>query len=173
MNIYLQGNRIHLEWDVDDSISEMNSAHWLTAGTRVRLEDIRGSSRSVSEEILCPLWSMEVCYGIHIHPPPPQLDPVYILAVYFKTHFNIILPSVGWRWIPGRGKGFLFTPQRSDWLWGPPSLLFDGNRGLFLKGKAAGREAEHSSLSSGEVKNGGAIPPIPYTSSWYCAYLIH
>lgn len=30
------------------------------------------------------------------------------------------------------------------------------------------READHSSLCSAEVKNGGAIPPFPYKISWRC-----
>jgi hypothetical protein len=32
--------------------------------------------------------------------------------------------------------------------------------------KRPGREAIHSPTSSAEVKNGGAIPPLPLTSSW-------
>jgi hypothetical protein len=40
---------------------------------------------------------------------------------------------------------------------------------LYTVGKGPGREADHSSLSSAEVKNGGAIPPLPYKSSWRCA----
>jgi hypothetical protein len=32
--------------------------------------------------------------------------------------------------------------------------------------KGQGREADHSLPSSAEVKNGGAIPPLPSTSSW-------
>jgi hypothetical protein len=32
--------------------------------------------------------------------------------------------------------------------------------------KRPGREADHSPPSSAEVKNGGAMPPLPYTSSW-------
>jgi hypothetical protein len=38
--------------------------------------------------------------------------------------------------------------------------------------KRPGRETDHSSLSSAGVKNGGAIPPLPDTSSWSGAYLI-
>jgi hypothetical protein len=36
-------------------------------------------------------------------------------------------------------------------------------------GKRPGREADHSSPSSAEVKNGGAIPPLPHMSSWHSA----
>jgi hypothetical protein len=33
-------------------------------------------------------------------------------------------------------------------------------------------EAEHSPPSSAEFKNGGAILPLPHTSSWRCPQLI-
>jgi hypothetical protein len=36
---------------------------------------------------------------------------------------------------------------------------------LFLGVKLPGREADHSPLSCAEVKNDGAIPPFPHTSS--------
>jgi hypothetical protein len=35
--------------------------------------------------------------------------------------------------------------------------------------KRPGREADHSPPSNAEVENGGAIRPLPYTSSWSCA----
>jgi hypothetical protein len=38
--------------------------------------------------------------------------------------------------------------------------------------KRPGREADHSPPSSTEVKNGGAIPPLPHISSWCSAELI-
>jgi hypothetical protein len=38
--------------------------------------------------------------------------------------------------------------------------------------KQPAREADHSPPSSAEVKNDGAIPPLPHTSSWRGASLI-
>jgi hypothetical protein len=36
--------------------------------------------------------------------------------------------------IPGGGKRFLFSPQLTDRIWGPPSLLSNGYRELFPPG---------------------------------------
>jgi hypothetical protein len=38
--------------------------------------------------------------------------------------------------------------------------------------KQQGHEADHSPLSSAEVRNGGAIPPLTCMSSWRSAYLL-
>jgi hypothetical protein len=38
---------------------------------------------------------------------------------------------------------------------------------LSAGGKAAGGEADHSLPFGSEVKNGGAIPPLPHTSLWH------
>jgi hypothetical protein len=55
-------------------------------------------------------------------------------------------------------------------LWGLPSLLSNGYRGLFtLRVKRPGREADHSPPSSAGINNGGTIPPLPHTSSWHGA----
>ena len=37
-----------------------------------------------------------------------------------------------WGSIPDRSKRFFSPPESSDRLWGPPSLLANGQRGLFL-----------------------------------------
>jgi hypothetical protein len=50
-------------------------------------------------------------------------------------------------------------------FWGPPNLLSNWLTGL----KSPGREADHSPAPSAEVKNGRAIPPLPYTPSWHTA----
>jgi hypothetical protein len=42
-------------------------------------------------------------------------------------------------------------------------------RALFRGVKQPARVTDHSSPSNVEVKNGGAISPLPYTSSWYSA----
>jgi hypothetical protein len=41
--------------------------------------------------------------------------------------------------------------------------------GSFPGGKVAGREANRLPPSSAEVKNGGAILPLPHTYSWHNA----
>jgi hypothetical protein len=35
--------------------------------------------------------------------------------------------------------------------------------------KRQGREGDHSFPYTAEIKNGGAIPPLPHTSSWRSA----
>jgi hypothetical protein len=72
--------------------------------------------------------------------------------------------------ISGRGNRFFSNPQRPDQLWGHLSLLSIEYRGLFSWGlKQLEREAYNSLLSSANVKNGGTIPLLPHTSSWYDA----
>jgi hypothetical protein len=58
---------------------------------------------------------------------------------------------------PAGARGFFYSPWLPDGLWGPSSLLSSGYLGL----KWLGHEADHSSPSSDEFENGGAIPPLP------------
>jgi hypothetical protein len=62
--------------------------------------------------------------------------------------------------IPGMGKRFFSSPWLADRLWGIPSLLYNRTGGCFPGVKRQGREADHSPLSSAEVKNCGAIHPF-------------
>jgi len=48
-----------------------------------------------------------------------------------------------------------------DRLWDLPSLLSSGNRGFVLGVKRPGREADHLSLSSDEVRNAWTYPSTP------------
>jgi hypothetical protein len=51
---------------------------------------------------------------------------------------------------------------------GPTQLPIQWALGAFSLGvKWLGCEADHSPPSSAEVKNGGAVPPLPSTSSWH------
>jgi hypothetical protein len=70
--------------------------------------------------------------------------------------------------VPGRGKlffsivcGLALGPTQRPTQWVPGVL----SRGV----KRRGREADCSPPSSAEVKNGGAIPPLPHISSWHGA----
>jgi hypothetical protein len=52
-------------------------------------------------------------------------------------------------------------PAQSPIRW-VPGALSPGVRG-------PGGEADHSSLSSAQVNNGGAVPLLPHMSSWHSA----
>jgi hypothetical protein len=73
-------------------------------------------------------------------------------------------------WLDGRGsfsgRGTIFSsPQRADRVWAPLSPLSNGYREFFFPGvKRRGRKADHSPPSSSEIKNGGAIAPLPMSS---------
>jgi hypothetical protein len=67
-----------------------------------------------------------------------------------------------------RDKIFLYSIA-SRLAWHPPGLLSSQYQGLFHWGKSAGHETDRSPPSSAEVKNDGAIPPLPDMSSWHNA----
>jgi hypothetical protein len=75
--------------------------------------------------------------------------------------------ATGWGLIPGRGKILLFSTASRPAL-GPtqppirwvPEAIYPGV-------KRPRREADLSPPSSAGAKNGGAISPLPLTSSWH------
>jgi hypothetical protein len=54
---------------------------------------------------------------------------------------------------PGRVKRMFLSAEHSDWLCGPPILIFIGYQHNFLGVKQPECEVDHSSPSSAEVKN--------------------
>jgi hypothetical protein len=68
---------------------------------------------------------------------------------------------------PGRGWEFFSSPPRPERLWGPPSLLSDGYRGLV---KRTGHEADHSPPSKAKVKNAWSYTSALSMSWWHGAH---
>jgi hypothetical protein len=84
------------------------------------------------------------------------------------TMSRALIPQYSDGPLAGRSK-FVPIPQRWDRLWGPPSLITNGYRGLFpLK-----READHSPPPGADVKNGGAILHCPIHYVFMASCLIH
>jgi hypothetical protein len=75
--------------------------------------------------------------------------------------------------IPGRGKRFslLYSVQNSSGV--HPASYLNGTAGFSSVVKWVGRAADHPPPSNAEVKNGGAIPPLPHTLLESCAYLAY
>jgi hypothetical protein len=68
----------------------------------------------------------------------------------------------------GARSSLLHNVRPAPGLTQPPSQWLQG--ALSLGVKRVKSEADHSPPSSAEVKNGGAIPPLPRMSSWHSGY---
>jgi hypothetical protein len=77
-----------------------------------------------------------------------------------------------WSRLPqGQDSSLLHSNQTASWAHPAPCLM--GAGGTIYPGfKWLGRGADYSPPSSAEVKNGGALPPLPHMSSWHSTYLI-
>jgi hypothetical protein len=69
--------------------------------------------------------------------------------------------------IPGKRRFFSF-PQSPDRV---SSLLSNGSGSDFAGDKGVGREANHSTPPTAEVKNACSCTSIPYMSSWFSVKL--
>jgi hypothetical protein len=64
---------------------------------------------------------------------------------------------------PSTGKTLFSSPNDPEWLWGPPSLLFNGYQNSFLGVKQAGHDVDHSPPSNTAVQNEcsySSAPPL-------------
>jgi hypothetical protein len=105
-----------------------------------------------------------------------RFNTVFTRALHWSLSWNVLLklkcPLLSWHFreepiwsiepglgdrvfgdrVPVRSRIFS-SPRRPDRLWGPPSFLPKGYRGLFPRGiKQQGRQADHSPAASAEVK---------------------
>jgi hypothetical protein len=98
-----------------------------------------------------------------------------IYEMWFDFHVDLrctnssVGIATGWGSIPGKGNILLFTVASIP-AQGPTQPSIQWVRGIISPGvKRPGREADYSPPSSAEVKNCGAIPPLPHVSSWNIA----
>ena len=65
---------------------------------------------------------------------------------------------------PARERNFSYSPNRSDQIWNPPSLLFSAYRGSSQGINRPGRDVNHLQPSSAERKNkwscASAVPVV-------------
>jgi hypothetical protein len=81
--------------------------------------------------------------------------------VFLEVSFRLNDGLDNWGLIPGRGRRFLSLPEPRVFL-GPTQPTVQRIQGtLYLGVKMQGRESDDSPLSSAEVKDYGALPPLP------------
>jgi hypothetical protein len=97
-------------------------------------------------------------YSISIRSWPFPFKSLPIIIIGRSTH-----------WQPTGWSARVLFPAAPKSALGPTQRPYPMDTGGFSQGvKRTGREADHSppSPSTAQVKNGGAIPPLPHTPSW-------
>jgi hypothetical protein len=95
----------------------------------------------------CVRWYDKVDYKVCMF----LISPINMVGAGIATGYELDHQGVGVR-VPVGSRMFC-SPRRPDQLWGPPSLLSNGDRRALSPGvKRQGPEAEHSPPASAEVK---------------------
>jgi hypothetical protein len=88
----------------------------------------------------------------------------------FREHHLSLYSVLNWAGRPGsildKGKKFVLLHSVKPSSGAHPDSYAMDTGSFFPGGKQLGREADHSPLPSVKAKNGGAMPPLPSTSSW-------
>jgi hypothetical protein len=94
----------------------------------------------------------------------------YYKAIIIRGRDSSVSIAIGYDL--GGGEQDFVSRQGQDIFFFPtaprPSLVQNAGSSSW-RAKAAGSEADHSSLYSSKIKNGGAILPLRHTSSWHGA----
>jgi hypothetical protein len=92
-----------------------------------------------------------------------------IQFLFYRARLRVVRPEKSLLYSRHGQEGFLFSTASRPALGPtqPPIQWVPGT--LSPGGKWPGHEADHSPPSFAEVKNGGAIPPLPHMSSWQSA----
>jgi hypothetical protein len=87
------------------------------------------------EHSICPMWIKThlIALSLFIRVPSIQWGRDSSVGIATRLRAGILRNRDS---TPSTGKRFVFSPQRPEQLWGPPSLLSNGSRGLFPRSKA-------------------------------------
>jgi hypothetical protein len=113
-------------------------------------------------------------FGIHLVSFSSDYGPDR-LATSLRSQYSSVVQRCAKGWMveissPGRGWEFFSSPPRPDWLWSPPSLLYNGYyQGLWGWSGRGVKLTTHLHLVP-RSRMRGAIPPLPqYAFMAWCS----
>jgi hypothetical protein len=127
----------------------------------------------ILHRIPCVFFDMRVSVNKHLN--------FLYTVLYFKhvstyirvyCHVTVTVWATGWTagvWVPVRASYFYLLHGVQTGSGENPASYPMGMGGCFSEVKRSEREADHSSPSSAEAENGGAILPLPHMRSWHGA----